>query len=383
MAKPVSLIRPLAFIVGLCAVSILLVAGTNPPAAQANESRSADAGASIVNGQSTSIKKWPWQVALAIGQNWAPGSSARQRFFCGGAVLARRLVVTAGHCVADFSRSEARNLEVISGRSRLDSNGGRVSRVRRIHMPKRHGDRLFNLNYGAVDWDVALLTLASPVSVKPIKLAGPDESETWDSGSPAWATGWGITKASSNRIPAKLQVTRQTIMSAELCERSNGSLYQSSRMICSGSPVAESSACQGDSGGPVVVKTSAGYRLAGLTSFGDVSCREHVPSVSTGVSGSQIRNWVARKAKNLTGRNVVGHGADSGTTRDWCEVPAIYGLSLAQAEKDLEAANCRLGQVLGQRRSGSGGFSGRVVDSSLPPGWLASPDFALRVWVTS
>jgi hypothetical protein len=241
------------------------------------------------------------------------------------------------------------------------------------------GKRRYRALYGAADWDVALLTLASPLSAEPIKLAGAGEADAWSPGHLAWTTGWGITKANTERVPARLQSSRLVLMGNGLCKRSDGIAFNATRMVCLGAPRGHSSPCNGDSGGPLVVKTSAGYRLIGLTSYGDGACRGFVPSVDTRISGETLRRWVQRTAKSLTGRNVVGSGGVADPVNTWCRVPEVFGLTADQARRKLEAADCRLGRVRVDRWGG--GRHGRIIGYTRLPGWLAPVGFKLNVWI--
>ncbi|OJU95494.1 MAG: hypothetical protein BGO23_06580 [Solirubrobacterales bacterium 67-14] len=362
--------------------AFLLAAPTPSNAATGDSTAGADRGASasIVGGRDTTIGEWPWQVALTAGRRLAPGTLTSRRFFCGGSVLAPRLVITAGHCVADLTKRQVLTIEIISGRTRLNSDRGQVVRVSGLRMPlNAAGKRRYKGLAGAADWDVALLTLSSPLTAEPIKLAGPDEAAAWTPGHVAWTTGWGITKAYADRVPAKLQVARQVLMGDGLCRRSDGIAFQATRMLCLGGARGHASACSGDSGGPLVVETSDGYRLIGLTSYGDGACRGYIPSVDTRVSGEQIRRWVAGTALKLTGKNVVGSGGTAGPVSDWCRIPAVFGLKPAQARRKLNAVNCQLGRV--RTDPWAGGKSGRIIGYSRLPGWLASPGFKLNVWI--
>jgi len=353
-------------------------AATEDPAPSAGRG----ASASIVGGRDTTIGQWPWQVALTAARRLAPGTLASRRFFCGGSVLAPRLVITAGHCVANLTKRQIRTIEIISGRTRLNSGRGQVVRVTGLRMPlDGTGKRRYRGLAGAADWDVALLTLASPLTVEPIKLAGPDEAAVWTPGHVAWTTGWGITRAFADRVPAKLQVARQVLMGDGLCRRSDGIAFQAARMLCLGGARGHASACSGDSGGPLVVKTSDGYRLVGLTSYGDGACRGYIPSVDTRVSGEQIRRWVASTALKLTGENVVGTGGTAGPAPNWCRIPSVFGLKPAQARRKLKNHNCRLGKV--RTDPWAAGKAGRIIGYSRLPGWLASPGFKLNVWIAS
>src|SRR3954454_1962551 len=54
----------------------------------------------IVGGNPASISTYPWQAAVVIAPAKASGN-AHQRQFCGGELITSRIVMTAGHCVAD------------------------------------------------------------------------------------------------------------------------------------------------------------------------------------------------------------------------------------------------------------------------------------------
>jgi len=359
-------------------VAFLLLA--SPPAgADQNPQRDPDAGISIINGNATSINEWPWQVALTFNRRIAKSPLTSRRFFCGGSVLTPRLVITAGHCVADLDRRGVRAIEVVSGRTRLNSDRGQVAKVAGLRMPRTpNGYRRYKEILGAADWDVALLILRSPLTAKPIKLAGPDEAEAWSPGHVAWSTGWGVTQAFARRVPAELRVARQVLMPDGVCHRADGISFSAARMTCIGGPGGNSSTCNGDSGGPLVARTSDGYRLVGLTSYGDGACRGFVPSVDARVSGNSIRNWVATTAKNLTGRDVVGSGGMAEPTPEWCRVPTLFGLTVPKARKRLETAGCRLGKV--RKDPWGAGRSGMVIGFARLPGWLASPGFKVNLW---
>lgn len=372
-----------AALAGCVLLALLLV--TSPQTAFASSTGEAasirpDAGISIVNGRSTSIREWPWQVALTTSRKASKFKFTSRRFFCGGAILAPRLVLTAGHCVAGMNRRQIRQTEVVAGRTRLNSSQGEVAKVAQSYMPRRpNGKRRYREVDGTSDWDVALLRLRSPLSSPPIKLAGPDERAAWAPGQVVWSTGWGVTGPFANRVPARLRVARQVMMSDGLCRRSEGNVYRKVTMNCIGGPGGNASTCFGDSGGPLAARTSDGFRLVGLTSFGDDFCRGISPSVDTRVAGDQIRSWIAKTATRLTGADVVGSGATAPPRPEWCKVPNVFGLKPAQARWRLEAANCRLGKVRLERWAF--GRRGRVTGASRLPGWLAPVNYRLDVWI--
>ena len=55
----------------------------------------------VVGGSTASVSTYPWQAAVVYSTAQSPGKNAHQRQFCGGSLLTSRIVMTAGHCVAD------------------------------------------------------------------------------------------------------------------------------------------------------------------------------------------------------------------------------------------------------------------------------------------
>ncbi len=363
-----------------CCVILLAVAAVlvgQGGAADAAGERSAEI--SIINGKDTKIKEWPWQVALVAG---GPGNNsvpARKRYFCSGSLIARDLVVTAAHCVADLRPSSLRRLQVVSGRTRLSSDSGSSSYVERRIMPRDSNGRTKYRGISSPSWDVALLKLKRRLPAEPVKLAGGPEAAAFAPGSRVMTTGWGVT-GPINRIGSNvLKAVTQVVLPDAVCRRDNGRTYQPKTMICLGGPAGNTSTCFGDSGGPLVSQVSKGWRLIGITSFGDTFCNPTVPSVDARASGNAIRGWVRRTAIRVSGVDPVGLDATVRPNPTWCRVPKLTGRSLVQAGDALQKAGCRLGAVR-KNRFGSG-RSGRVSFASLRQGWLTPPGNRIRVWL--
>ncbi len=359
---------------------LFLPAGSG--ASPAGDAASAEAEISITNGKPARIADWPWQVAIARkhARKGKPGTP-RNRTICGGAVIAPDLVATAGHCVATIPRSKAGRLEVISGRTWLNNEkSGEVVGARDILMPTDSaGKRLYREQYGSASWDVAIIRLKRPISATPIKLAGPDEHGAWSPGQMIETTGWGVTRPDSGTASPRLRRARQVMLKGRVCRLDNGRSFRVRLMNCHGGPGGNSSACFGDSGGPSVAAVGDGYRLVGLTSFGDDFCRGNYPSVDARISGPVIRGWVAKTAMSLSGVDVVGTGGEIPAPRSWCRIPNLRGLTLGQARRKLRRNRCRMGSV--GRDPYSNGRRGRIVGSNRFPGWFAPVDFRLKVWL--
>lgn len=348
--------------------------------AGADDSGEGNAGVSIINGSGTSAADWPWQVALVAGGPGSGSTSARKRYFCSGSLIARDLVLTAAHCVAELRPSQLNSLQIISGRTRLSSNSGSRSRVKSRLMPRNKSGR-FKYQGGSFSpaWDIALLKLRRPLPAEPIKLAGAAEKGAVAPGSRVKTTGWGVTDPMNRLGSNRLKVAGQVVLPDAVCRRDNGRSYQTKTMLCLGGPAGNTSTCFGDSGGPLVARVSTGWRLIGVTSFGDPFCNPIAPSVDAKASGKAIRGWIRRTAIRVSGVDPVGFDGKAQPKPNWCRVPNLAGRTVSQARRALNRAGCRLGAV---RKNRFGyGRSGRVSFTSLPQGWLTPPGSRIRVWL--
>lgn len=341
------------------------------------------AGVSIIRGKATRISDWPWQVAIAL----RPGVRSKRvtptaRVYCGGSLIAPRLVVTAGHCVSFLRQPKAGNIEVISGRTWLNHAGaGRVTRVKNVIMPRDPKSNLprYREREGSAVWDVALLHLKDPLPTPAIRLPGATEVAATKPGHTVRATGWGVTRPFRRVASPGLRVAGQVILPSRVCRSGHGRLFSPRLMGCSGGPGGNASTCMGDSGGPLVAPVGGEFRLVGLTSWGDGLCRGSRPSVYTRLGAGPIHNWVATTALRLTGTGVTGDGGAIASPPRWCRVPRLGGLTVNQARARLRRSRCALGTVSRDRYAT--GRRNRISGVSRIPGWLAPVGFRLQVWL--
>jgi trypsin len=230
----------------------------------------------IVGGERASIKDYPFAVYLTTGDGFQ---------FCGGTLVAKTKVLTAAHCV---SRTRARDLRVVVGREDKESEQGTVAQVREVWVHPDYRDVLA----GA---DVAVLTLAKPVSASPVSYADEQDSELYQKDTAAAILGWGTTSEGGEASRYLLRGAVRVVGDAE-CEKAL-SEYDKKSMVCAGLPGGEVDGCQGDSGGPLI----AGGTLIGITSWGEGCGRPGKPGVYTrvGAYADDIKKQVGAGALDV------------------------------------------------------------------------------------
>lgn len=332
----------------------------------------------IVNGKTTSISEWPWQVAL-LDRRFGSSGRPTSQYFCSGSLIAPTLVVTAAHCVADYRPDTVSAMTVVAGRTYLNrTSSGETLSVARVIMPlDSDGRRKYRIRAGAAIWDVALVELTSASTSPPVAIAGQSEEAAWQPGRLVRTSGWGYTGGIGGTVSNRLRVARQVILPDSVCRNDDGNYYRPETMICLGGPEGGSTACSGDSGGPLVSPVSGGWRLVGLTSFGDFFCRGNIPSVDNRTAADPVREWIRKSAIEVSGYDPVTEGGEIGPLPSFCRVPGLVRKTRDSARRALRSAGCRLRAVRLTGRPSGG--KRRVVSSSLPGGWLAPRGFGITI----
>jgi secreted trypsin-like serine protease len=282
----------------------------------------------IVGGSTASISQYPWQAAVVLSSAKDSGN-AHQRQFCGGSLLTSRIVVTAAHCVFDTDpdcgpnaltgnppictsltdpggdgkdKLDPNDVSVVLGYSTLSSvPQSAEASVEAVSYQSNYID-----NYqgdGVPRYDVAYLVLSSPSSQTPIKIAGTDEGSLWDDGSPEQISGWGTTSESpSANTQDTLRAATVDVISDSTC--ASGSVYGSdfdpNTMLCAGYLSGGVDTCYGDSGGPLQAPlASGGYRLVGITGWGNGCAESNAPGVYTRVAGPTMRSLIQSDVSSL------------------------------------------------------------------------------------
>ncbi|XP_067630323.1 uncharacterized protein [Eurosta solidaginis] len=212
----------------------------------------------IVGGDDAGFGSFPWQAYIRIG-------SSR----CGGSLVSRRHVVTAGHCVA---RATPRQVHVTLGdyviNSAVEPLPAYTFGVRRIDVHP-----YFKFTPQADRFDVSVLTLERAVHFMPhiAPVCLPEKNEDF-LGKFGWAAGWGALNPGSRLRPKTLQAVDVPVIENRICERwhrQNGiNVVIYPEMMCAGYRNGGKDSCQGDSGGPLMHEKSGRWYLIGVVSAG-------------------------------------------------------------------------------------------------------------------
>ncbi|VVD00809.1 unnamed protein product, partial [Leptidea sinapis] len=279
----------------------------NPSYFQKRRKRSAQKNATvdvtledrIAGGQETELDQFPWTVLMKTTFDYGSKIAA---FSCGGSLISRRYVLTAGHCVYEpkakvflvielilnFDQSEVEiTLAEYDKRTFPDDCvmvfGGRQSCVKNvrmqaedvIHHPEYNDDRLLN--------DIALIRLRGwapytmyirPICLPPFSIDKADYSNL-----PLAVAGWGRNGKYETDIK---QSTVVHLIPHDDCEKSYPHLTSSH--ICAAGRTGEDT-CKGDSGGPLMMLYRGSYYVIGIVSGkrADSPCGSKVPSLYTNV----------------------------------------------------------------------------------------------------
>ncbi|XP_035458669.1 trypsin 5G1-like isoform X2 [Spodoptera frugiperda] len=216
----------------------------------------------IVGGFEVEINLYPYHVGY--GSN------------CGGAIIDKRWVLTAGHC---------------GKKSYIRAGSKYINQGKKINVKKGYVHPMWTAKKKEhpFDYDFQLLELSEPLkfeeNIQPIKIA---HIEDMVIGKVITVTGWGNTEE-NGPYSNVLRAVRVPIISKERCQNVPFPYFRGSltaRMFCAGYAEGKKDACQGDSGGPAV----AYDRLLGMVSFGYGCATPGSYGVYSKVA--KVRTWI-------------------------------------------------------------------------------------------
>ncbi|XP_052739973.1 chymotrypsin-2-like [Bicyclus anynana] len=193
---------------------------------------------------------------------------------CGGAVISRRHLVTAAHCVIG---AEKEHIKVVVGTTDLDY-GGLDYNVELIHIHEKYNISL-KLN------DIAILRIKGLFDLdKVIRL----EYKELNEHDTVILSGFGA-KEPNGESSRRMYAINLTVLNQETCKyamRHTREVFDS--MLCTFTRIGQGG-CHGDSGGPL----TRNYKLVGIVSWG-IPCAVGFPDVHTRISShvSWINNII-------------------------------------------------------------------------------------------
>ena len=248
----------------------------------------------IIGGKPSS-EHHPWLVQLM-----SDGTSTEG--FCGGTLVAPRVVITAAHCV---DPEYVRTLHVAMGIA--DGENLHLNKPVKVEGIFAHRDYDPETSKN----DIAVLYLANYDSVEFERPVAPlqfsrDTSSPESEGRPVTVIGLGNTTSVGNLFDGVIREVEIPVLPLAKCDDRYGSV--DGTQICAGNWESGGvDSCQGDSGGPLVAKGIDGLEtLVGIVSYGEGCAQKGAPGVYTRVSS--FAEWIDRTVKVLRGD---GHGQQS------------------------------------------------------------------------
>ncbi len=193
--------------------------------------------------------------------------------FCGGTLVGANKVLTAAHCLADFSSSEIRSsIRVVIGARDLRSTTG----------AERFSISSYSINprysSAGTQYDSAVIYLSGNSSYTPVAV---NKAASFPAaGSTVYVAGWGSTYEGGYATSTLKYTAVKTLSNADCASAYGSEIYDGN--LCAYASGTDS--CQGDSGGPLYSYDGTKMTLVGIVSWGNGCARQGYPGVYTRTS---------------------------------------------------------------------------------------------------
>lgn len=217
----------------------------------------------VVGGKSAKPNSWPWQVEIL--------NATSMQHWCGGSIIHPQYIITAGHCVDNFSPV---NKQIRLG----EHNNKRLEGYEEIMQAAEtfvHPGYVRGSDDSPGDYDIGIIRLNKPAMFydRVGAVCLPDETATYTPGEECFVTGWGRERENGTVFSDVLNEVQVPLVSHETCNKNEsykGAINE--HFLCAGYPAGGMDACFGDSGGPLVCQDEAGrWVVRGSVSWG-VGC---------------------------------------------------------------------------------------------------------------
>jgi len=235
----------------------------------------ADIAPLIVGGTKAKKGDFPYIVSL----------HDKQGHLCGGSLIKKNWVLTAGHCVDGLKVSKV-YIGLMDQKKLAEAT--EVMAVKKVVSHPRYAE----------GYDFALIQLKKNSKVKPVELNVDEITISDKAGEEIMSTtaGWGYTKANTVMAaePTALMKVHVPLVPAETCALAYPEQINEA-MICAGFKDGKKDACSGDSGGPLIVRDGTKIKLVGVVSWGEGCARPEKYGVYSKVN--QVTDWIAHTTK--------------------------------------------------------------------------------------
>ncbi len=233
----------------------------------------ADLRPTIVGGGEAAPGEFPFIVSLHESMG----------HICGGSLIKKNWVLTAGHCVSGTRISKV----LIGLHDQNKAGNAEVIAPKRIIRHPQY-------NASTTDYDFALIELSQNSSYTPVEVNNLEIVISDNPGQQIMSTtaGWGETnQVGVLGAATRLQRVEVPLATTTLCLQGYPNQI-TDRMICAGYTAGKKDACFGDSGGPLVVKdANTGLNvLVGVVSWGEGCARANKLGVYSKVNS--VTQWI-------------------------------------------------------------------------------------------
>ena len=283
--------------------------------------QSVDPNLRVVGGSPASRANWRSFALLRI-------SNGNGVTTCGGAVIGKRWVLTAGHCVLGRSAGDFTVVEDID----QASDRGHQTHVDRVLLHESYTTTPTPRN------DIALLHLDADASSPPQMLMGlASAASKARPGVMASLAGFGLTTPQplsgghTGSASKELREVSLPLVDRGVCARILGNIYTPAQLgpldesvVCAGDTGGGRDACNGDSGGPLTVDVDSRRVQVGVVSWGPGCGLRDTVGVYTAVA--YFEDWIRQRASDAiflrSGENYA-NAAPSGPSVASPSTPAV------------------------------------------------------------